>query len=283
MSQRFATAATISVLLVCLMGNEALAAGGFATPAFQQRWAQDEATVTNFWGPLALASGAKTEPYAYDNPCQSTPDQPRPCDLVPAYLRRTVQYFDKGRMEDNTALPGRQPVTSGLLVREMISGTIQTGDSSFEQRQPAPIPIAGDPDNTFPKYSDLTHAAIPPVLAAGAPVTTQLNPDGSTSAATDTPTDPAAAIATTDAPTSIAVPRIFTEFRDRIGLNVIGYAISGPFYVNVRVGGVERRVLMQAFERRVLTYTAANPAAYQVEFGNVGRHYYRWRYGVDPS
>ena len=41
--------------------------------------------------------------------------------------------------------------------------------------------------------------------------------------------------------------------------------------------------LIQAFERRVLTYTPANPAAFQVEMGNVGRHYYLWRYGNGPG
>ena len=36
---------------------------------------------------------------------------------------------------------------------------------------------------------------------------------------------------------------------------------------------------MQCFERRCLTYTPANPAGWQVEAGNVGQHYYQWRYG----
>ena len=35
---------------------------------------------------------------------------------------------------------------------------------------------------------------------------------------------------------------------------------------------------MQIFERRVLTYTAANTPSFQVEMGNVGQHYYQWRY-----
>src|SRR5205085_2221786 len=35
---------------------------------------------------------------------------------------------------------------------------------------------------------------------------------------------------------------------------------------------------VQLFERRVLTYNPANPPATQVEMGNVGRHYYNWRY-----
>jgi len=35
---------------------------------------------------------------------------------------------------------------------------------------------------------------------------------------------------------------------------------------------------VQVFERRVLTYTPSNPSGWQVEAGNVGQHYYAWRY-----
>jgi Tol biopolymer transport system component len=45
---------------------------------------------------------------------------------------------------------------------------------------------------------------------------------------------------------------------------------------------VEKDVLVQLFERRVLTYTPSNPAGFQVEMGNVGQHYYRWRYMLTP-
>jgi hypothetical protein len=278
MPRRFTASLIIAIVAVCLMANDLLAASDFAAPAFQQRWSQDESTVPNFWGPLGLASAGRSESYTYPGICGVV----APC-LPEMTADRTVQYFDKGRMEYNSVPPRQDLVTSGLLVREMISGNMQIGDTKFEPRQPAAIAIAGDPDNTFPKYSDLTNAKVPPVLAAGAPVQTQLNPDGSTSTLANMPPDAAAAIASTDIQTNIAVPRIFTDFRSRVGLDVIGYAISGPFWVNVRVGGVQRRVLMQAFERRVLTYNAANPPQFQVEFGNVGRHYYRWRYGVDPS
>jgi hypothetical protein len=46
----------------------------------------------------------------------------------------------------------------------------------------------------------------------------------------------------------------------------------------VKVDGYYRDVLIQAFERRVLTYTPDNPPGWQVEAGNVGQHYYQWRY-----
>ncbi|MEZ4520625.1 MAG: hypothetical protein R3A46_03120 [Thermomicrobiales bacterium] len=40
---------------------------------------------------------------------------------------------------------------------------------------------------------------------------------------------------------------------------------------------------MQCFERRCLTYTPGNPEGFIVEAGNVGQHYYSWRYDNDPG
>jgi hypothetical protein len=59
----------------------------------------------------------------------------------------------------------------------------------------------------------------------------------------------------------------------------MGLPISEPFWAKVRVDGVQRDVLIQPFERRVLTYSPDNPPGWRVEQGNVGRHYYQWRYG----
>jgi hypothetical protein len=276
MPKRSALPLVIVSFVVCFMANDVLAANDFAAPAFDQRWRKDEQITPNFWGPLALASDGQTEQYAYSNPCQINPQAPRPCDLVPAYLHRLVQYFDKGRMELNQ-VGGQPPVTSGLLVKEMISGRMQVGDDAFETRAPAAISVAGDPDNRFPLYKDLG-IPLPPQPLVGAPVQTELTPDGPKPAA-NVPQDAAAAIGTTDSATGYVVPRIFVDFRDRMGVQVIGFAVSQPVWVQVKVAGVQRRVLMQAFERRVLTYNAANPDPFKVEFGNVGQHYYRWRYG----
>jgi hypothetical protein len=44
------------------------------------------------------------------------------------------------------------------------------------------------------------------------------------------------------------------------------------------VGGVEKDIMVQIFERRVLTFTPSNPEQYKVEMGNVGQHYFQWRY-----
>ena len=58
-----------------------------------------------------------------------------------------------------------------------------------------------------------------------------------------------------------------------------GYPVSEAYWMRAKLGGVETWMLVQAFERRILTYTPSNPAAFQVEMGNVGQHYRRWRYG----
>jgi hypothetical protein len=63
-------------------------------------------------------------------------------------------------------------------------------------------------------------------------------------------------------------------------LATLGRPISEAYWAAVTVGGQSRLVLVQLFERRILTYNPANPPAFQVEMGNVGRHYVAWRYGA---
>ena len=36
--------------------------------------------------------------------------------------------------------------------------------------------------------------------------------------------------------------------------------------------------MIQAYERRVLTYVPTNDTGFQVEMGNIGQHYFDWRY-----
>jgi hypothetical protein len=64
-------------------------------------------------------------------------------------------------------------------------------------------------------------------------------------------------------------------------VSTVGLPITEAYWVRAKVAGVEQDVLVQLYERRVLTYTPANPTAFQVEMGNVGQHYYRWRYNND--
>ncbi|HET6313306.1 MAG TPA: hypothetical protein VFH60_05675, partial [Chloroflexia bacterium] len=85
--------------------------------------------------------------------------------------KRLVEYLDKGRMEANDPGGDRTSnwfVTSGLLVSEMVSGRVQTGDTSFETRTPAQVPVAGDatsPD--APPYAAFATLTAPVPRATG--------------------------------------------------------------------------------------------------------------------
>jgi hypothetical protein len=194
--------------------------------------------------------------------------------------KRVVQYFDKGRMELNE--PGA-PVTSGLLATELVHGMIQTGDHSFDPRTPPNTPIAGDADNPTPTYAQLATTAssllAPTQSKPGSFVTVTINAqgqaedDGGFAGISMTPP-----IGAYDDATKHNVLGVFADYRNKAGLLVIGYAISEPFRADVKVSGQQRTVLVQVFERRVLTYTSSNPDPYKVEMGNIGQHYYAWRY-----
>jgi hypothetical protein len=215
-----------------------------------------------------------------------------------------VQYFDKSRMEICHSCPPDRYVTNGLLVVEMITGRIQVGDNLFEPRPPTHEAVAGDRievNPSAPTYASLLNITFPNVceLCRNAPrrigqvVTSRY-------ANLDVVEDPAlarynVAIGSYEEHIGHNIPKVFTDFFARQGLIyehgqfvqdrlldwifVLGLPISEPYWTRVRVGGVERDVLMQAFERRVLTYTPDNPAGFQVEMGNVGQHYLRWRHG----
>jgi polysaccharide biosynthesis protein PslG len=93
------------------------------------------------------------------------------------------------------------------------------------------------------------------------------------------------------------IPNVFWDFMNQSGivnndgsygsglivnwLPVFGLPLSEAYWTRVFVGNEEKDVLVQVFERRTLTYTPNNPPAFRVEMGNVGRHYYKWRYGLN--
>jgi hypothetical protein len=265
---------------------------GFADPAFDRVWQRSDRPIAEqrtsrswLWGPRGLM--ARTEGYVQ----------------APSGLRQ-VQYFDKARMEVNNPRGDRNSnwfVTTGLLVVELISGRTQLGDNEYVQRPPADIPIAGDPgDPNAPTY------------ASFAGVTSQQAGDRTGQGATET-IDRAGQVGQYTGPqrsetllahfvpeTGHNIPQVFWDYLNTSGtvydgrgyrtdkmidwVFTLGYPISDPYWTRIKVGGVEREVLVQAFQRRVLTYSPSNPAGWQVEMGNVGRHYYFWRYGEElPS
>ncbi|HUS14679.1 MAG TPA: hypothetical protein VM536_06625, partial [Chloroflexia bacterium] len=69
--------------------------------------------------------------------------------------------------------------------------------------------------------------------------------------------------------------------RDTSGFDwiyVMGYPITEAYWTQMRVKGQDLPVLVQAYQRRVLTYIPDFPPEWRVQQGNVGQHYLEWRY-----
>lgn len=227
------------------------------------------------WGPQV--NSARFEPYA------ETPGG-----------QRQVWYFDKGRLELNNPQSGQ--ITSGLLASELITGQMQTGDASRESRAPAAVPVAGDANAanavTYATMNTVRSAA---PRAVGTPIAEQLLPDGSRSAATGIDTAGVTNVQLIPE-TNHTVASVFWQYLNSTGVTIqdgqpvngrlfdptffiVGLPITEAYWTMTTVAGVPKPVLVQAFERRVLTYTPGNPDAFKVEMGNVGLHYVAWRYG----
>lgn len=215
---------------------------------------------------------------------------------------RQVRYYDKSRMEITN--PDADPtsswyVTNGLLVVELMTGRVQTGNDSFQQRAPAEVNVAGDRQDPFgPTYATMALLRDAPAHGEGIVITARVNRAG---AVTD---DPALAPhGVTAGPlvheTGHRVATPFWQFMTSSGLVDDGTLTTAPLFENpyyatglpvteaywasVQIDGIARDVLLQCFERRCLTFAPGNPPAWQVEAGNVGLHYYGWRYPGVPE
>jgi LPXTG-site transpeptidase (sortase) family protein len=272
-----------------------------ANPAFTKVWERTDQLVrahdvarTWFWGEAPFAR--VVESFA------GSPDG-----------QRLVEYYDKSRMEITN--PGGSPtspwyVTNGLLVKELMSGQMQVGPDpgQAEVYPPSTVPVVGDlvPGQPAPTYAILGRFATlgGPVNRApnkvGQQATATLSEDGTVGSNTRLGAGSALRLGTYVPETGHNIPDVFWNFMHAKGpilsgkfLNsgplidwvyALGYPITEPYWVKAKVGGKTLDVLVQAFERRVLSYTPSNPAGWQVEMGNVGRHYYDWRYkGEHPG
>jgi hypothetical protein len=281
----------MTLSLITLMAIAAItpviAAPAIGNPAFQRVWdRQDRAVAEHIsdrswtWGPGPISDPLREQ-------------------LVEgADSKRLVQYFDKSRMEinDPTADPNATwYVTNGLLPIELMTGRMQVGFNQFEQHAPAKIAAIGDPDQ-FPTYEDLLPLYQSPGAVnpgdLGKPATGFYNTNKTISGFNDYASDPATMLVRGE--NNHGVAKTFVDFMNSNGLVyengryvrgqvydplfVFGLPVTGAYWVKVKVGGVERPILFQVFERRLLTYNPANPPAFRVEMGNVGQHYYQWRY-----
>jgi hypothetical protein len=247
---------------------------GFAAPEIRAIWQRDDAEVASgqakgtwLWGPGPF----------YTN-YESYTDAPQGNHLV--------QYFDKGRLEIND--PDADPkapwfVTSGLLVREMVSGRAQVGANSYYNIGPANVHVAGDGDATTPTYATFANLQAATPNRQGQPLSALLGKDGKITQLDKPP--PSVTFTRYEPATGHNWADVFWSFSNSQGrpsnfewLYTLGYPITEPYWVRAPVNGQETLVLVQLFERRALTFNPSNPPASQVEMGNVGRHYYAWRY-----
>jgi hypothetical protein len=213
-------------------------------------------------------------------------------------------------INDPAADPNSQwYVTNGLLVVEMVSGRMQVGANKFEQKDPARLIVAGEastrmsPINVTPTYASLGRVA---TLAPGQnqaqarmgqEVMATLSAEGTVGTQTPrmTPGITLPRISYFEPATGHNVPDVFWDFMNQQGtvyengkfvegqvfnwVYAMGYPITEPYWIDTYIGGEQVTVMMQAFQRRLLTYNPNNEQQWRVEMGNVGAHYYQWRYG----
>jgi hypothetical protein len=265
-----------------------------ADTAFYHTWSRADEPVAArtavrswLWGPAPFA--VANEPYA-ESPTG----------------KRLVEYLDKARMEVNDPSADRSSpwfVSSGLLVYEMVTGQVQTGNTRFEKHDPANVPVAGDPGSQgAPLYSTFAALTGPTPYIGGQVANTRIARDGSTS---QLPSEPDLALFTLvdyDDVSRHNIPAVFRDWMQQRGtvlengsfvqgqvmdpLYTLGRPITEPYWVDIVAGGKPATVLVQLFERRALTYNPNNPPEWRVEMANVGRAYYDWRYAgraPDPA
>ncbi|MFW6074077.1 MAG: 6-bladed beta-propeller [Chloroflexota bacterium] len=291
--------ALLALMFAGVMLAAALSAGAVApaNEAFDRTWgytdfpvASGEVSRTWMWGPEAFTD-------ALDEPYEEAPDG-----------ERTVQYFDKSRMEI-TNPDGDQDsiwyVTNGLLVLELVTGRMQIGNSEFEDREPADINVAGDiNDPNGPTYETVSALLDEPATEPETVIVQEASRDGEVSENNDYLQYGVIAEERVQVPGidhTIAAP--FWDFMNSSGIvwsdetfvedllfpnafYATGLPISEAYWTTINVAGEPQDVLFQAFERRVLTYTPSNDPGWRVEAGNVGQHYYSWRYDTtvpDPD
>jgi hypothetical protein len=295
-----ASIAIICVALVAIIpfttARRAAAPVSFAAPAFGAAWSPVDEPV---------ASGAVQRPYLW-GAGPSSAGLSEPYRDAPGGTR-LVQYFDKARMELTD--PALGTMTTGLLTRELVTGRIQVGDSpaSIEVRgRGSTTAIVGDATNPSPTYSQLRDRIDRPQPDATDQFVTDalLLPPGATADSTlvvqsggmaQAADDPNAHLLHFVPETGQTIPQAFWSFMTAGGMaldsgalvdrtplydwvSVVGLPISPAWWVTARVGGVPTDVMLQLYERRVLTYTPTNPPGFQVEMGNIGQHYYHYRY-----
>jgi hypothetical protein len=287
-----------------IIGTNIYAPGGqgnfpFAHPAFQRTWNRTD----------RLVSEGRVQRTFFWGPGPNTPGLLEQYNESPLGNRlRLVQYFDKSRMElNNPAGDQNNPffVTNGLLTVDLISGSVQVGENEFTRYRNACIPMSGDfGDQLAPTYfafqkvsvnADRTDAN-PAQNRVGQSITATIDRNGNVGVDAAKGTDARARVSVYITETRHNIPAAFWDFLNSRGpiynnnnqvteeqliqpwFFASGLPISEAYWTRATIQGQVRDVMIQAFERRALTYVPTNPAGFQVEMANIGQHYFDWRY-----
>jgi hypothetical protein len=280
-------------------GANSVSGASFQNAHFESVWSRTDGPVASgavsrswLWGPAP--GETRQEPFAG----------------APGGVR-TVQYFDKARMESNPAVTDPNnpwSVTTGLLVVEMASGQVQTGPASTEKLAPAEIAVAGDilpgPLDTAPRYASFRQVASLPGTtgrsvpdAGGMEVRATIDKAGKVGTLSGEPPARVRYAAYTPE-TGHNIPDVFARFMEQEGpvlvegkmargrlfdpVYLLGHPITEAYWTTVPIGGKAEQVLVQLYQRRVLTFLPSYGEGWQVQMGNVGQHYFGWRYANEP-
>lgn len=268
----------------------------FANSAFENTWDRTDKVVADekaspsrtwFWG--ENPEHDTTEPYA--QAISGT---------------RTVEYFQKGRME----LAANGTVTNGHLPEELMLGEIQIGDTTYttttstgQPVTPADFSAVGDDgDQSGPTYTALGKHMKDNPLAIGTVITTVIDHDGNVvSNPTLLANVPKVKVAYYVPVTKHSIAQPFWDFLQSTGqiyrsssatTTVIGKLFDPTFFITglplteaywtqAIISDKPTYVLVQVFESRVLTYAPSNSVTWQVEMANTGDQYYNWRYSTN--
>ncbi len=179
-----------------------------------------------------------------------------------------VRYFDKGVM-------GADGQNAKAIVSEMVGGYIvgEGGRPVVVSQAQQPV-VAGGP----------SYAAFAPLTSGTEQRSGAIN-EQVTAAGAVVPITPPATNATYVARAQFGgdheVASPFAALPDA-GVKdwraFLGKPITRPYWLQTEVAGKPQAILVQLFERRVLTYNPVAAAGWQVQFANLGRAYYDWRY-----
>jgi hypothetical protein len=295
---------TVQPVPTAIIGTSIYVPGGtgnfqYAHPAFRRVWERTDRVVaekrvdrTWFWGPGP-----------------NTPGLLEQYNESPLGNRlRLVQYFDKSRMElNNPAGDQNNPffVTNGLLTVDLISGSVQVGENDFTKFRNACIPMTGDfGDTNAPTYFAFQKVSVsadridthPAQSRVGQPITATIDRDGDVGNDASKGNDPQVQVAVYISETRHNIPAAFWTFLNSRGpvynaqgqvvdeqliqpwFFASGLPVSEAYWTRATIAGQVKDVMIQAFERRALTYVPSNPAGFRVEMANIGQHYFDWRY-----